>query len=124
VETGRLGDGLMVSLDLIDEKSKIKILKMWKDMSEEDKSHFINQVALALSVWGSDQKGRKVVLEVLKVMSANSSSTLADFGLYIEEVIGARGTAGLEDKIKRAALIIEGYRIKNSLPSEPHKELV
>jgi hypothetical protein len=57
-------------------------------------------------------------------MSSNGTGTLADFGLYIEKAIGAKGVSGMEDKIKRAALIIEGYRIKNSLPSEPHRELV
>jgi hypothetical protein len=113
----------MVSLDLLDEEIKEKILGTWKSMSEDDKAHFINQVALGLSVWGSGAKGKRVVVEVLRLMSSNGSGTLADFGLYIEEVIGARGTTGMEDKIKRAALIIEGYRIKNALPSEPHREL-
>jgi hypothetical protein len=119
-----MGESIMVSLELIDEKKKIKILKMWKGMSESDKGHFINQVALALSIWGSDPKGKSIVVEILKLMSDNGSHTLADFGLYIEEVVGVRGTTGMEDKIKRAALIVEGYRIKNALPSEPHRELV
>jgi len=114
----------MVSLDLLDEKRKGKILGTWKKMTESDKAHFINQVALALSVWGSDQKGKKIVVEILKKMSTNGSNTLADFGLYIEGVIGVRGTSGMDDQIKRAALIIEGYRIKHALPSEPHKALV
>lgn len=113
----------MVSLDLLDEESKKKILKLWKGMSDNDKAHFINQVALGLSVWGSDSKGKRVVVEILKAMSTDGTETLADFGLYIEEVIGAKGTSGLDDKIRRAALIIEGYRIKNSLPSEPHRQL-
>ncbi len=113
----------MVSLDLLDEPNKKKILKVWKEMSDNDKAHFINQVALGLSIWGSDPKGKKVVVEILKIMSSNGSGTLADFGLYVEEAVGARGTSGMDDKIKRAALIIEGYRIKNSLPSEPHREL-
>lgn len=56
----------MVSLDLLDEKRKGKILGTWKKMSESDKAHFINQVALALSVWGSDQKGKRSLLKSLK----------------------------------------------------------
>jgi len=113
----------MVSLDFLDDDNKAKIVALWKSMTESDKAHFINQVALALSIWGSDEKGKKVVVQVLKLMGNNGTNTLADFGLYVDRVLGAEGTAGLEDKIKRAALIIEGYRIKNALPSEPHHEL-
>ncbi|MFH0885208.1 MAG: hypothetical protein V1861_05865 [Candidatus Micrarchaeota archaeon] len=113
----------MVSLDFLDDEGKAKIVGTWKAMTESDKAHFINQVALALSIWGSDEKGKRVVVQVLQLMTNNGTNTLADFGLYVERAIGTEGTAGLEDKIKRAALIIEGYRIKNALPSEPHHEL-
>jgi hypothetical protein len=113
----------MVSLDFLNDESKEKIVVIWKSMSESDKAHFINQVALALSIWGSDEKGKRVVVEVLKLMSQNGTNTLADFGLYVEKVLGEKESTGLDSKIKRAALIIEGYRIKNSLPSEPHREL-
>ena len=113
----------MIALDILDDPTKEKILVSWKDMSESDKAHFINQVALALSVWGSDDKGRRAVVEVLRIMMSNGTQTLADFGLYVEKTIGVKETSGMEDKMKRASLIIEGYRIKNALPSEPHKEL-
>jgi len=113
----------MVSLDFLDDESKGKIVSIWKAMSESDKAHFINQVALALSIWGSDEKGKRVVVEVLKRMSQNGTNTLADFGLFVEMAVNAKEAEGLSDKIRRAALIIEGYRIKNALPSEPHREL-
>jgi hypothetical protein len=113
----------MVFLDVLDQVSENKILSIWKNMSENDKAHFINQVALALSVWGSDEKGKKVVVEVLRRMTTNGTNTLADFGLYVDQVVGSTGAAGLDDKIKRASIIIEGYRIKNSLSSEPHRDL-
>lgn len=113
----------MVSLDFLNDESKERIVSIWKNMSESDKAHFINQVALALSIWGSDEKGKRVVVEVLKLMSQNGTNTLADFGLYVERVLEERESEGLSSQIKRAALIIEGYRIKNSLPSEPHREL-
>lgn len=113
----------MVSLDFLDEESKGRIVSLWKSMSESDKAHFINQVALALSVWGSDEKGKRIVVEILRLMTNNGTSTLADFGLYVEKALGLKESSGMDDKIKRAAIIIEGYRIKNSLPSEPHKEL-
>ena len=114
----------MVSLDILGDEQKERIMDSWKGMDNSDKGHFINQVALALSIWGSDRKGKRVVVEILKMMTSNGSATLADFGLYVEEVIGATGTSGMEGKIKRAALIIEGYRIKHALPSEPHRSLV
>ncbi len=113
----------MVFLDVLDEESEGRIVGLWKGMNESDKAHFINQVALALSIWGSDEKGKKVVVQVLKLMTNNGTNTLADFGLYVERVVGVEGTKGMEEKIKRASLIIEGYRIKNALPSEPHREL-
>lgn len=114
----------MVQLDFIDDAGKTKIISMWKGMSESDKMHFINQVALALSVWGSDERGKRVVVEVLRLMTNNGTSTLADFGLYVEQARGLPAAAGLADKMRRAAVILEGYRIKNALPSEPHRELV
>jgi hypothetical protein len=57
-------------------------------------------------------------------MTTNGTNTLADFGLYVEKAMG-RKTSGpsFEAKIKRAAIILDGYRIKNALPSEPHREL-
>ena len=113
----------MVALDFISDDIKEKIIRNWRTMSETDKAHFINQVALVLSVLGSDESGRRVVVEVLKQMSNNGTQTLADFGLYVEKAIGTKEATGLEDKIKRASLIIDGYRIKNGLPSEPHREL-
>lgn len=113
----------MVSLDVLDDGTKEKVLSTWKSMSESDKAHFINQVALSMSIWGSDEKGRRLVVEILKLMMSNGTQTLADFGLYIDQVLRSREAAGLSDKIKRASLIIEGYRIKNALSSEPHREL-
>lgn len=113
----------MVQLDFLDDTNKTKVLSLWKGMSESDKMHFINQVALALSVWGSDEKGKRLVVEVLRLMTNNGTSTLADFGLYVDGVTGIPAASGLGDRIRRAAVIIEGYRIKNALPSEPHREL-
>jgi hypothetical protein len=113
----------MAAFDFLDDASKGRIVEIWKEMSESDKAHFINQVALALSIWGSDEKGKRAVLEVLRLMTSNGTSTLADFGLYVEKTLGSKEVAGLEDKVKRAAIIIEGYRIKNALASEPHREL-
>ncbi len=110
-------------LDFLDDEAKGRIVSIWKSMSESDKAHFINQVALALSVWGSDEKGKKLVVGILRLMTNNGTSTMADFGLYVERATGLKEASGFDEKIKRAAIIIEGYRIKNSLPSEPHKEL-
>jgi hypothetical protein len=113
----------MIPLDVLDDRIKEKILISWRDMSETDKGHFINQVALALSVWGSDEKGRMVVIEVLRAMANDGARTLADFGLYVDKVVGTKEATGLDSKIRRASLIIEGYREKNALSSEPHREL-
>ncbi len=113
----------MVFLDVLDQGSENRIVALWKGMSESDKAHFINQVALAMSVWGSDEKGKRVVVDILKLMTSNGTNTLADFGLYVDRIVGSQDAKGIDDKIKRAAVIIEGYRIKNSLSSEPHHDL-
>ncbi len=119
-----MGDGIMVvPLDFLDDESKERIIKTWKRMSESDKAHFINQVALALSIWGSGRKGKRLVIEILRIMTDNGTKTLADFGLYVERVIDIEEAEGLGESIRRASLIIEGYRIKNALSSEPHREL-
>jgi hypothetical protein len=113
----------MVSLDFIDEKSKAKIVGIWKAMDENDKGHFINQVALALSIFGSEEKGRRIVIGILDMMCSNGTNTLADFGLYVDKAVALPDASGMGDKVKRAAIILEGYRIKNGLPSEPHHDL-
>ena len=105
----------------IEPEFKAIVVDCWKHMSETDKTHFINQVALALSVWGSDDQGKELAVGILKSMVSDGSSTLADFGLYVNPA--GLLDAGLKNKVKRASLILEGYRIKHSLPSEPHKDL-
>lgn len=110
-------------MDFLDESTKNRILSLWKKMGQEDKGHFINQVALALSIWGSGPRGKRMVVEVIDLMSKNGTTTLSDFGLYVDKVKGKDIAEGLEEKIERASLIIEGYRIKHSLPSEPHRTL-
>ena len=110
-------------LEHINEKTKTNILRSWKGMSETDKTHFINQIAIAMSVWGSDKKGEKLVAEVLKMMMTNGTSTLADFGLYVDKLLQIKAGAGKKDKIERAAIILEGYRIKYGLSSIPHRDI-
>ena len=110
-------------LDNFNDDAKTEIIEKWKNMSETDKAHFINQVALALSVWGSDEKGRKLVVEVLRHMNRSGTNTLADFGIFVERLLQSESAAGRTSKIKRASLILEGYRIKHALSSEPHLEI-
>ncbi len=109
--------------DYLSDETKMKIIDKWRLMSETDKAHFINQVALAMSVWGSDKKGRQLVVEVMNYMTQNGTATLADFGIYVERLLKSKFSTGRVAKIKRATLILEGYRVKHSLSSEPHKEI-
>lgn len=109
--------------DYINDKTKSKILKKWKKMSETDKAHFINQVAISMSVWGSDEKGKRLVLEVMNLMMTNGTTTLADFGVYVEKLNKTKISAGKKKEIERASLILEGYRIKHGLSSIPHRDI-
>ena len=103
--------------------AKAEIIGKWQTMSETDKAHFINQVALALSVWGSDERGRTLVVEVLRHMNKSGTNTLADFGIFVDRLMKSKSAAGRVSKVRRASLILEGYRIKHSLSSEPHLEI-
>jgi len=109
--------------DYIDDKTKTKVLKKWKKMSETDKAHFINQVAISMSVWGSDEKGKRLVLEVMNLMMSNGTTTLADFGIYVEKLNKTKISTGKKKEIERASLILEGYRIKHGLSSIPHRDI-
>ena len=117
------GDGLMVEFDWVDLDTKRKILGIWAEMTESGKTHFINQVALALSVWGDDIRGKRLVVEVLKHMGENSTKTLADFGIYAKKIEKSRLARDRPKKMKRAMLVLEGYRIKHGLSSVVHKDI-
>lgn len=113
----------MVEFDYLDLETKRRILEVWASMSETGKTHFINQVAIALSVWGDDVRGKRLVVEVLEYMAKNATNTLADFGIYAKKVEKSRLARDRPKKMKRAMLVLEGYRIKHGLSSLPHKEL-
>jgi len=113
----------MVEFDYVDLDTKRRILDTWGKMSESDKTHFINQVALSLSVWGDDVRGKRLVVEVLKMMSDNGTKTLADFGIYAKQVEKNRLARDRLKKMSRAMLVLDGYRIKHGLSSVAHKDL-
>ena len=113
----------MIEFDYVSQEVKGKILNVWGQMSESDKTHFINQAALALSVWGDDIRGKRLVVEVLELMALNGTSTLADFGIYAKKVEDSRLARDRVKRMKRTSLVLEGYRIKHGLPSMPHTEL-
>lgn len=118
-----MGDWMKEILDRIDDEIKEKLMKCWKNMNETEKMHFINQVALSLSVWGDDLEGRKMVIDVLSFLARNGSTTLADFGIYVDDLLKEKIPENKKAKVKRASLILEGYRIKNNLPSLPHRDI-
>ncbi len=100
--------------DRVSTEAKKRMLACWRDMSESDKVHFINEISLALTIWGSDSKGKELVVRVLERMMGNGTTTLADFGKYVDKLLLDR-TINEEQrmKIKRTSTILEGYRIKN-----------
>ncbi len=105
---------------------KREMVRIWKTMSEEDKEHFTNQVALALSIWGTDDEGLELIAIIMQKMVEDGSKNLADFGLYIDWFIKNGGVELYEDKkkaIKKASIVVESYRLKYDLPSEPHKSI-
>ncbi|MFA5050321.1 MAG: hypothetical protein WC501_04910 [Candidatus Micrarchaeia archaeon] len=109
----------MVSFSEVDEKIKKQMILIWKEMSETDKTHFVNQVAITLSVLGSQNGGRKQVVDVLDYLVSDGAKNLADFGIYLPI-----GLKELDEKQKRAIRIVENYRMKNNLPNMPAKPII
>jgi hypothetical protein len=113
----------MVDFNYLDLDEKRRVLDVWATMSESGKTHFINQVALALSVWGDDVRGKRLVIEVIRDMANNETKTLADFGIYAKKVEKNRLARDRSKKMKRAILVLEGYRIRHGLSSVTHKDI-
>jgi hypothetical protein len=113
----------MVDFDYLDLDEKRRVLEIWGKMTESGKTHFINQVALALSVWGDDIRGKRLVIEIIKHMTNNGTKTLADFGIYAKMVEKSRLARDRSKKMRRAILVLEGYRIKHGLSSVAHKDI-
>ncbi|MBN2478296.1 hypothetical protein JXB01_03335 [Candidatus Micrarchaeota archaeon] len=107
----------MVSFSELDLDTKKKIMGIWKEMNETEKVHFVNQVALALSIWGSETTGKKKIVDILHYLLDDGSKNLSDFGIYISK------TLKMGEKERRANKIIERYRLKHNLSAEPHKPL-
>lgn len=107
----------------VPDELKEKMIDAWREMSETEKTHFVNQVALALSIWGNDIEGNRMVVRILELLARDGCNNLVDFGLYIEYLL-QQGEFNRQDKVQRAYRIIEGYRLRNELPSEPHKEIM
>ena len=105
-------------------EAKKKLLFIWKNMSEEDKEHFINQVTYALACWGIDEKGKELVAIVLEKLVENGSTNLADFGLYVKWLL-EEGVEEIypekKDEIKKALHYINEYRMKFELSQIPTK---
>ncbi len=114
---------MMSIFDLTNKNTQKGIVKLWKKMEKDDKDYFIDQVALALSVWGTDDKGKKLVAKVLTTLVTDGSGNLADFGLYIEEYLEDNSKEKRKGKMERASGIISRYRLKTALSSIPHKEV-
>jgi len=105
----------------VDEETKKKIVKVWERMGEKDRDFFVDQVALAMSIWGSDEMGKSLIAKILGKMMEDGSENLSDFGLYIESILGEADKR--EDKVRKAGMIIDDYRMRNALSSVPHKEI-
>lgn len=109
----------MVTFDKMAEGKKKRVILIWKSMSETDKTHFINQVAITLSVLGAENGGKKQVEEVVSHLITDGANNLADFGLYLRS-----GFRRLDKRERRTIRIIDNYRMKYNLPTLPSKPLV
>ncbi|MEM4295350.1 MAG: hypothetical protein QXS91_00920 [Candidatus Anstonellales archaeon] len=106
---------------------KKRLILIWKNMNEEDKEHFINQVTYALASWGIDEKGKELVVVIIEKLIEDGSTNLADFGLYIDWLL-KEGAAELyperKDGIKKAIEYVNEYRMKYELPNSPTRSML
>ncbi len=109
----------MVSFKNLDEESKKRIINLWKKMNETDKTHFVNQVAITLSVLGPENGGKKQIADVMKKLIDDGAENLADFGIYMRA-----GLKNLDRKERRAVNIVDNYRMKYNLPNMPSKPII
>jgi len=100
-----------------------RMAKLWKGMDEEEKEHFVNQVALALSVLGDNKTGREAVAQAIKLLLLDGSTNLADIGLYLDKVAKGLRDRKLAHKIRKASLLLDSYRLRYDLSPVPHKVL-
>ena len=115
----------MIGALLLPLKDKERLLEIWREMNDEDKQHFINQMALALTVWGSDKQGKRLAIDVIRFLIEDGSNTLSDFGLYVSGLEKLKKIPKTKsNRIRRAEAILDGYRIKNGLSSMPHKPII
>jgi len=109
----------MISFENMNAKTKKKLISVWGGMNESDKTHFINQVAITLSVLGADDNGKREVEEIINHLIDDGTNNLADFGIYLRS-----GFKKLDRKERRIINIVDNYRLKYDLPTLPSKPLV
>jgi hypothetical protein len=105
---------------------KKRIIDIWKFMRQEDKEHFINQVALALSIWGSDDMGKTMVARVMEILVRDGSKNLSDFGIYIDKLMLLEQDKGIGSRsgaIVKTIEVVDAYRIRYEMSAEPHKTI-
>lgn len=111
----------MAIFEDIDAETKKKLVIIWKTMSKQDRDHFINQVALTLTILNDVEKGKKLIFEILHNMLEDGSKNLADIGLYFEFL---DEDTVKEIHLKKILSVMGNYRFKQGLPSEPNKEFL
>ncbi|MEK6981304.1 MAG: hypothetical protein AABX38_00100 [Candidatus Micrarchaeota archaeon] len=110
--------------ELLDDATKKNSAKIWNGMKQLEKDQFVDQVSLTLSILGSDKDGPKFVTKILSNLVKDGSSNLNDFGLYIETIHDDdKFPEELNQKVHRALSVVEDYRIKHALASEPSKDI-
>lgn len=110
--------------ELLGESTRKNSAKIWKGMKQIEKDQFVDQVSLTLSILGSDTDGLKFVTKIITNLVTDGSGNLNDFGLYIESIHDDdKLPADFNQKVHRALSVIEDYRIKHALSSEPSKDL-
>ncbi len=102
------------------EKLKKPLIKIWQEMSDEDKDHFINQVALFLTFYDKGKKeeeGKKLVVSALKELVESGCRNLADIGIFLAK------RNKKDSAFEKAVGAIVRYRFRFALPSEPRTVL-
>ena len=102
----------MGAFDSLPPQRKKKLIEAWKNMSQEDKAHFRNQIALALVLMGNTKTSKKTIAKILDYM-IDHTNNLSEFGHWFNKYMSK--ISRKPKNASKAGIMLEAYRMKYAL---------
>ena len=104
--------------DNLPEYVEKEISKKWKNMEDEERKFFINQLALFLSVVGNDRQSKDIIAILFEKLVKSNSKFLTELPKHLKWFVengGAEIYKEKEKELKRVLKLLEFYDLKKSL---------